>query len=120
VHSPTNADVLRDEALDLVIAVSPMSAANARARTLDAPFRWANHRRLERELRVLKSRGTTVVRIEPGSASLRAMGLNAMARDRTERIIPEAFVETGTYLASKMVRARLAPITSRASQRGAC
>jgi NTE family protein len=110
VHSPTNADVLREENLDLVVAISPMSAAGGRVRTADAPVRWMNHRRLERELRSLKSGDTTVVRVEPGSASLVAMGFNPMAADRSDRIILASFLETGAYLATETLRARLASV----------
>jgi len=110
-HSPTNADVLREQDFQLVLAISPMSAAGGRARSLDAPLRWLNHRRLERELRLVKSGGTTVVRIEPGSASLSAMGINPMTETRSARIILESFIETGAHVASHSVRDRLMPLT---------
>lgn len=65
VHSLTNADVLVRVKVDLVIAVSPMSAAGGRTRKADALLRVAAHRQLERELRPLLRQGSTVVRIEP-------------------------------------------------------
>lgn len=108
-HSPTNADVLRKEDLDVVVVISPMSAAHGRARSLDAPVRWLNHHRLERELRSFRARGTAVVRVEPGPAAVSAMGLNPMAETRSERIILESFIETGAHAASESVRTRLVP-----------
>ena len=84
VHSPTNADVLLGEDLDLVIVSSPMSAAHGRSLTLDAAMRASAHRRLEREVRRLRGAGMKVVRFEPTAKVLGAMGLNAMDADGTQ------------------------------------
>ena len=113
VHSPSNADVLSDTRLDLVIAISPMSAAHGFPRTADALYRYSVHRRLERELGRLARNGTTIVRIEPAEDSLAAMGVNMMADDRSDRVVQAAFVETGGYVASRPVIIRLAPIDRR-------
>lgn len=115
VHSPTNADILRSEKLDLVIVVSPMSAAAGLPRTADAPMRYAAHRRLEREIRRLEEVGTKVVRFEPGRLALRAMGINAMASDRSAEVVRESFVETGDVARKSKVAAMLAPIVTRDS-----
>jgi NTE family protein len=117
VHSPTNADVLRHERLDVVIVVSPMSAAHGRAPVADAPLRWAAHTRLEREVRRLQAAGTEVVRFEPGRRTLAAMGLNAMADDRSDRVIREAFFDAGRYMLTERVAARLAPLATRPARR---
>ncbi|HEX2576402.1 MAG TPA: patatin-like phospholipase family protein [Aquihabitans sp.] len=116
VHSPTNADVLREEHLDLVIVSSPMSAAHGRAMTPDASFRWANHRRLERECKRLRAAGTEVVRFEPTASVLRAMGMNAMADDRSDRVTRAAFFEVGARAIEDPVAARLAMVASRPSR----
>ncbi|MPZ72371.1 MAG: patatin-like phospholipase family protein [Nitriliruptorales bacterium] len=113
VHSPSNADILRRAGLDLVIAVSPMSAAGGLARTTDGLFRYSVHRRLERELARLARDGTTVVRIEPAVETLAAMGVNMMAADRSDKVVQAAFVETGAYVAKAPVITRLAPIDRR-------
>jgi NTE family protein len=113
VHSPTNADVLRDEALDLVIVVSPMSAAHGRSfSTLFGPMRWTAHNRLDHEVRRLRAAGTEVVRIEPSPKVLAAMGVNAMADDRSERVVQAAFFDTGRYIATPRIARRLAPIAA--------
>jgi NTE family protein len=110
VHSSTNADVLRDADLDLVVIVASMSAAGGRAPTPDAAVRWATHRRLEREVRKLRATGTDVVCIEPRRRSLAAMGLNAMAEDRADRVVRAAFFDAGRRIASPGAGARLAPL----------
>lgn len=117
VHSPTNADVLRHERLDLVIVVSPMSAAHGRSTGPDAPMRWSAHSRLEREVRKLQAAGTEVVRFEPGRAALAAMGVNAMADDRSDRVIQQALFDAGAYMGTPRVAARLAALTARAARR---
>lgn len=116
VYSPTNADVLRDEALDLVVVVSPMSATRGISRTPDAPLRWAAHRKLEREVGRLRSRGTPVVTFEPSTRSLPVMGLNAMATDRSDRVVQAAFLEAGRHAATGGAADRLQPLVSRPSR----
>jgi NTE family protein len=116
VHSPTNADVLRHEGLDLVVVLSPMSAARGRSRSLDAALRRSAHRRLCREVRTLERAGTTVVTFEPGARTVPAMGLNAMADDRGERVVREAFLEAGRWAARAETAAALAPLVSRRRQ----
>ncbi len=115
VHSSTNADVLRRSKLDLVIVVAPMSAAHGRSLTLDAPMRWASHRRLEQEVRKLQAAGTTVVRFEPGPRCLAAMGLNAMAINRSDRVVQQSFLEAGRRASRGRVAERLSLISLRRS-----
>src|SRR3954470_19029213 len=112
VHSPTNADVLARCELDLVVVVSPMSAAHGRSRTPDAPMRWSAHNRLQRETRKLREAGIEVVRIEPGRRTLAAMGVNAMADDRAERVVQAAFLETGRHISRGRAAARLATLAT--------
>jgi NTE family protein len=116
VYSPTNADVLRDEALDLVIVVSPMSSAGGVSRSADAGLRWLAHRKLEREIGRLRSRGTAVVAFEPGTRSIPVMGLNAMATDRADRVVQTAFIEAGRRAAHGRAAERLRPLISRPSR----
>ena len=90
VHSATNADVVRTRALDVVVVVAPMSAARPPIGAPDGLLRWAAHRRLEREARRLERGGTVVVRIEPGPASMDAMGLRPLDDDRSHRVAAAA------------------------------
>ena len=117
VHSPTSADVLRNERLDLVVVVSPMSAAHGVASTVDGPMRWSWHRRLESEIRRLRAHGTQVVRFEPGRRVLAAMGLNAMADDRADAVVQAAFIDAGRYAATARVAERMDPLVSRPGRR---
>ena len=112
VHSPTSADVLRSERLDVVVVVSPMSTAR-HLPAVDDPIRWTHHRRLMAEVRRLEARGTTVIRFEPDARSVAAMGVNAMADDRSERVVQEAFLEAGRLGARPAISAKLAPLTVR-------
>jgi NTE family protein len=107
VHSSTNADVLRNEEVDLAIVVAPMSAAHGRTTAPDVAIRWAAHRRLDHEIRRLRSAGIEVVRFEPAAASRRVMGLNAMADDRSATVVREAFFEAGARARDERVAARL-------------
>lgn len=116
VHSPTNADVVREEQLDLVVVSSPMSSARGRSNSADAGIRWLAHRKLEREIGRLRAKGTSVVRFEPGPRTMAAMGINAMATDRADRVVQEAFLDAGRLAATASVAERLRPLTSRPSR----
>jgi NTE family protein len=94
VHSATNADVLRSEGLDVVVIISSMSAAHGSANGADGWIRRTVHRRMEREITRLREAGVVVISLEPGAESRRAMGLRAMAEDRSPRVIEAAYEET--------------------------
>jgi NTE family protein len=111
VHSPTNADVLLRSGLDLVVVVSPMSAAHGRSRTADSAMRFAAHRRLCREADRLRAAGTAVLAFEPTATSLSHMGLNAMAEDRSAQVVEAAAEETTARLADPKLAARLDLLT---------
>lgn len=117
VHSPTNADAVRREHLDLVIVVSPMSARTRAPRTVDGALRWRAHRQLMREAEELMRRGTTVVRFEPGRASLAVMGVNAMANDRADRVVQQAFLEAGALASRPEITRKLGPVISKPYRR---
>lgn len=112
-HSPTNADVLRHDDLDLVVAVSPMSCVRGVSRMADAPIRLWAHRALGRELRLLSARGVPVVAFEPGPRALAVMGVNAMADDRSARVVQAAFLEAGRRAASPGAGERLEALATR-------
>jgi NTE family protein len=107
VHSVTNADVLQTESLDVVVVVSSMSASHGHATGADALLRWSVHRRMEREIARLEAKGTSVIRLEPGPVSRRAMGLRAMAEDRSARVVEVAYEETVRRVASNPLFGRL-------------
>jgi NTE family protein len=113
VHSPTNADVLVRAGLEVVIVVSPMSAAHGTSRRPDAAMRWSAHRRLEAEIRRLRAQGTTVVRFEPSADTLAVMGINAMADDRSGAVADVARRDAAAHAASEASARRLAPLVRR-------
>jgi hypothetical protein len=118
VHSPTNADCLRGDELDVVIVSSPMSAAGGRAFTPDAPWRWSSHRRLHRELGRLRRKGIKVITFEPTGRVLAAMGLNPMSSDRSDRVMRAAFFAAGAHALRPEIAAMLAPIARRPNRAG--
>jgi NTE family protein len=86
-HSPTNADIVRRDAPDLVVISSPMTFATGAGRTPDAAVRFAVRRTLAREVRRLRRHGATVVVFQPSAADLTAMGLNPMRLLRANRVV---------------------------------
>jgi NTE family protein len=121
VHSVTNADVLKTDALDLVVIVSSLSAARGSANGADGLLRRAVHRRMEREVARLQTAGTPVIGLEPGPESRRAMGLRAMAEDRSPRVIEAAYEETRQRIDSTpflAIMGRVEPMQAAATAAG--
>jgi NTE family protein len=95
VHSPTNADVLRKEDLDLVLISSPMSTSrNAPLLTRSQPARRHFRLRLQQEVRRLRRRGIPVVVFQPGGADQAAMGLKAIDPERNAAVVRAAHETT--------------------------
>jgi NTE family protein len=103
-HSPTNAAVLRERDLDLVIVLSPMSGPSGLPTDLYGASRWHAARVARSEVRALRQRGTAVVVFRPGSAEQAAMGNDFMARDRIDEIVQQAFLDAGSYAARPRTR----------------
>ena len=100
VHSPTNADILRDEELDLVVVCSPMStSSNARFRSVSYAARLHFRRRLTQEMRKLRNAGIPVVAFQPSSDDQAAMGMQAMDPARNAAVIRQAKATTLRRLA---------------------
>ncbi len=111
VHSPTNADVLAGEELDLVIVSSPMSMAgrDLSAAARPAVRRWSRAL-LDAEALRLRRRGVPVVAFQPTAGDVAVMGPNAMDPDRRGPVARQAHESTMTRLAHAGTRARLAPL----------
>lgn len=91
-HSPTNADLLVAEDLDLALISSPMSSVRGTGfRTLDAPVRVGHRLRLAVEVAALRRRGTPVVVFQPTGDDLSVMGTNAMDPSRRRRVAERAY-----------------------------
>jgi NTE family protein len=95
IRSASNLDILRDESLDLVIALNPMSSLdNITPRGLPARLavraRTMIGRRLGSEARRLRDAGTEVMLIQPTAADLEVMGPNPMNGRRRRAVMAAA------------------------------
>ncbi|CAN5133178.1 hypothetical protein BH24ACT23_BH24ACT23_11240 [soil metagenome] len=98
MYSTSNLDILRDAHMDLVICLNPTSSLHP-TRAWN-PLEWGarlvrgeSGRRLGREARTMRARGTDVVLIQPTADDLSAMGANLMSRRNQHRTI-EVAIET--------------------------
>lgn len=102
LYSPTNADLLAEEDVDLVVIVSPMSGGSG---ATDAALRSAARRHLRAEVKTLERAGKNVVCFEPSHQITQMMGLNPMARGHIDRVVAAAFFEAGAAAATpRMLR----------------
>jgi NTE family protein len=75
VHSPTNADLLVETDLDLIVISSPMSARFVDAiRGVDGPARIRSAQLLGREMDLLRRDGRSLLVVQPDREEARAMG----------------------------------------------
>ena len=95
MYSTSNLDLLREEALDLVICLNPSSSLHP-IRAVDPRewgalvFRRASGRRLGSEARKLRSGGTPVVLVQPLEQDLQTMSRNLMSTRNRNRVIEVA------------------------------
>lgn len=107
-HSPTNADLLAERNLDLVIVSSPMSVVGNRLRpALDLPARRLCQFYLGQEVARIRRRGVPVLTFQPTGDDLRAMGMNAMDQTRRKPVTEQARESARTKLDRDDVRTML-------------
>jgi NTE family protein len=87
VHSPSNADVVVQDAPDLVVVLSPMSVGPRAGARTDLAVRLAVRRYLAIEVRRLRRTGAEVVVIQPSPTDLDVMGLNPMRGSRIGDVV---------------------------------
>lgn len=111
-HSPTNADVLRAEPLDLVVVVSPMSIAGRGLRLApDQPARrWARSR-LDAEARRLRRAGLPVLAFQPTAEDAGVMAGNALDPAKRAPVARRAHASTRARLDRPDLADRLALLT---------
>jgi NTE family protein len=109
-HSPTNAAVLRNRHLDLVVVVSPMSGPAGLPLDLYGASRWHAGRLVRREVNALRAGGTDVVVFRPGREEHEAMGNDLMAGDRVDQVVQQAFLGAGSYAARRQIRELLTAV----------
>lgn len=103
MHSPSNADVLVPDRLDLVVVVSPMTVARPTRRRVARPpvdlgVRMAIRQVLAVEVRRLRRSGARVVVLQPGRTDLEVMGVNPMRMTRLDEVVRQAAASTTTRL----------------------
>lgn len=109
IYSASNADILRDEGLDLIICLNPTStlhpirAINPRD-AVNLIFQRASGRRLGHETKRLRAAGTEVVLVQPLSEDLDAMGPNLMRRGNRNEVIEVARRTVAKQLARPEIR----------------
>jgi NTE family protein len=113
IYSTSNADILRNEELDLVICLNPTStlhpirAINPRD-AVNLFFQRASGRRLGSEAKKLRLAGAEVVLIQPMREDLRAMGPNLMRTGNRNQVIEMARETVARQLAEPAIRDLLA------------
>ena len=113
VHSPTNASLLRQEKLDLVVVSSPMSISGRTIRlTLDQPVRRWARLLLDGEAIRLRRSGTHVLAFQPTAEDAAVMGNNAMDPRRRAAVARQAYESTLRRLERADTRKRLSALTS--------
>jgi NTE family protein len=112
VHSMSNASLLEDEGLDLVIIFNPLSARspmkgwNPLVR-FESAIRRAAARQLDAEVARLLDAGTHVIVVEPAADDLIAIGHNLMNARRCKRVLEVALRSTTRQLRSPGVQGLL-------------
>jgi NTE family protein len=115
IYSTSNADILRNEDLDLVICLNPTStlhpirAVNPRD-VFNIVFQRAAGRRLGSEAKKLRDAGGEVVLIQPVEDDLRAMGPNLMRAGNRNKVIEVARRTVARQLAEPANRELLASL----------
>jgi NTE family protein len=111
VHSPSNADVMAKETLDLVIVSSPMSTARGVVRQgVDGPMRQMSRLALAREVAALRRRGTTVVTFQPSEADQAVMAGNPLDPAKRAPVCRQVYDTTIARLHRADLRRRLAAL----------
>jgi NTE family protein len=115
VRSPSNLDVLREERLDFVLALNPMSSLDGSSATgvgerLSARMRTDAGRRLGSEAKRLREAGVEVVLLQPTADDLRVMGSNLMNRRRRPEVVKTAVRTVTEKLRQTPLGERLAEV----------
>jgi NTE family protein len=113
VRSPTNADVLRNEDLDLVIIVSPMSGRDLPRLDPSSWIRRYAKAKVDAEVASLLLRRIPAVVIEPGPELTPVLGTDFMNAARTNEIVAGSFVDAGEQLGARLTRTLVAGIDRR-------
>jgi NTE family protein len=122
ICSVSNLDLLRDEDLDLVIRLNPMSSlaqatGGSPADRMAAVMRAAAGRRLGHEARKLRETGKQVLILQPNERDASLMGFNLMSGARRLEVMEQARRSVGQEL--RGIRRRRDLVPSRRPRRSA-
>lgn len=98
VHSPTNAAILRDQGLDVIVVVSPMSGGRGVPTDTNAVVSRHASMRLALEVRALRRAGIEVLVLEPGPAERHLIGGQWLSRQNVAEITRAAYDATVSHL----------------------
>lgn len=106
-HSPTNADLLADRDLDLIVVVAPLSVDNLTTgwMTTNGALRLYWRDRVHREVAELRELGHQVLLLEPSIEEARSMGPTLMDPTRIVNVV----LQTSSAARSAMTEAKLGP-----------
>jgi len=90
VYSVTNADLMAERELDLVIVSAPMAAAKPLGNSLDMAGRRLARVALGREVSALRRRGIKALVFQPTPEDRAVMGFNAMDAGRRQAVAGQA------------------------------
>lgn len=108
VHSPTNAAIVRDQDLDLVVVISPMSGGRSAPVNTNAVVSLHATMRLGMEVRALRRAGIDTIVFEPGQAEQNLIGGEWMSRRNVSSITLAAYDAASGHLDQPGVRVALA------------
>lgn len=95
VHSPSNADVVAADRIDVAVVLSPMSYGSGTTwLRFELGVRYTIRRYLAAEVRRLRAGGARVLVVAPTPADLQAMGVEPMRGRRVEDVIASAAAST--------------------------
>jgi NTE family protein len=109
VHSTTNADLVADEAPDLVLISAPMSAARGASPRFGprVAIRQIARLSLSREVAGLRGRDIPVIAFQPTAADLAVMGGDSLDPAKLSPVCAQVFESTCQRLSRSDVRERL-------------
>lgn len=112
VHSTTNADLVADEAPDLVLVSAPMSSVRGATARLGprGAMRQIARLSLSREVAGLRGRDIPVIAFQPTAADLAVMGGDSLDPAKLSPVCAQVFETTCQRLARSDVRERLAAL----------
>lgn len=107
VISPTNADLLADRDLDLVVAIAPMSGTAGAARALPPMGRGFFGRMLRTELEPIEAAGVPTLIFEPTLDETRVMGFNPMDPGKRVQVMLQSGASALRRLSSPTIAAQV-------------